>query len=62
MPSILNGYFKLIRSRLMSTSSSFNVTLSSDTHKLNLSILILNFQCLGVAKEGNIKRVLGLTL
>ena len=27
----------------------------SDTHKLNLSILKLNFQCVGVAKEGNIK-------
>ena len=39
---------------------SFNVTLFSDTHTLNLIILILNFQCVSVAKEGNIKRATGL--
>ena len=41
---------------------SFNVTLFSDTHTLNLSLLILNFQFVGVAKEGNIKRAPGFTI
>ena len=40
----------------------FNVTLLSDTHKLTLSLLILNFQCVGFAKAGNIQRVPGLTV
>ena len=39
----------------------FHVTLFSDTHTLNLSILILNFQCKGAAKERRIKRAQGLT-
>ena len=37
---------------------SFSVTLFSDTHAFNLSILILYAQCVGVVKEGNIKRAL----
>ena len=41
---------------------SFNVTLLSDTHKLTLSLLILNFQRVGFAKTGNIKRVPSLTV
>ena len=42
------------------TKGSFNVTLFSDTQTLNLTILLLNFQFMGVVIEGNIKRVPGL--
>ena len=37
-----------------------SLTLFSDNHTLNLSMLMLNFQCVGVAKEGYIKTVPGL--
>ena len=39
---------------------SFIVDLFSDIHKLSLSMLILNSQCVGVAREVNNKRAPGL--
>ena len=40
-------------------SGSFIVELFSDTHMLSLSILIMNSQGLGIAKEVKDKRILG---
>ena len=50
------GGLELLDQSLVTT----NPDLFSDTHTLFLSILILNSQFVGVAKEVNIKRVLGL--
>ena len=41
---------------------SFNVTLFSDIHTLKIKSQFTHIQCVGVAKEGYIKRALGLII